>query len=54
MVIAGTTFCWKAAEFKSDLSQILLQGTGFHKVRQVYTKSHELFITREEYTVQFS
>ena len=29
MVIAGTTFCWKAAEFKSDLLQILLQGTGF-------------------------
>ena len=51
MVIAGTTFCWKAAEFKIILSQIWSQGTSFHhvldQVRRVYTKSHELFITRE-------
>ena len=28
MVITGVTFCWKVAEFKSVVSQILLQGIG--------------------------
>ena len=63
MLIAVAAFCWKAVEFKRVLRRLCRKDLAFkaqaifhHKlnqVRQVYTESHELFMTGEEYTEWF-